>query len=216
MKLPLLASCAVALTGFVAADLQAQAIQLPTFHYFSVSTTVSVPDRGGAYLGGVSRAASGSVGRGIPFLSKAPGVGRLGGSRAIGTTVGSSGAGVTATIIDHRELDAAVLAEARAQRAAAGDAALSARAGPRYNLVPAAPPAASVAEIRRRNAEQDVAAREEVFSLIAKGRQAESAGKAAAARVYYQMAARRADEPLRRRIESHLLALAEDRVAAAP
>jgi hypothetical protein len=215
MKLPLLASCAVALTGF-AADLHAQAIQLPTFHNFSVSTAVSVPDRGGAYLGGVNRAASGSVSRGIPFLSKAPGVGRWGGSRAIGSTIGSSGVGVTATIIDHRELDAAVLAEARGQRAAAGDAALRTRAGPRYNLAPAAPPAAGVAEIRRRNAEQDKAAREEVLALIAKGRQAESAGKAATARIYYQMAARRADEPLRRRIEAHLQMLSEARMAAAP
>ena len=45
---------------------RAQVVQLPTFHYFTVNTTVSVPDRGSVYLGGVKRGAIRSSSRGIP------------------------------------------------------------------------------------------------------------------------------------------------------
>jgi hypothetical protein len=80
----------------------AQAVQLPSFHSFSVQTSVLVPDRGSAMLGGVDYARSGSTTRGFgPFRN-----------RAFGQEVGRSQASVHATIIDHAELDRAVLAEA--------------------------------------------------------------------------------------------------------
>jgi hypothetical protein len=211
------------LAGFAAAlftgEALAQAVQLPSFHYFTVQTTVSVPDRGAAYLGGVRRAASGSVNRGIPILGKAPGLGRLGRNTAYGSSLGASDVSVTATIIDHRELDEAVLAEARARRAAAGIAAAPAEPIAEYpprSPLPVAAPVASVADIRRQNLEQDVARQQEALALVAKGREAEAAGKRNVAKIYYEMAARRADDALRRRIAEHLQTLGaeEPRVAA--
>ena len=52
-------------------------VQLPTFAFTSVSTTVSVPDGGTILLGGIKRLAEGRVERGIPVLSKIPYVSRL-------------------------------------------------------------------------------------------------------------------------------------------
>jgi type II secretory pathway component GspD/PulD (secretin) len=91
-------------------------LQLPTFQVFSVATTVVVPDRGSAFLGGVKRASYGSNTVGVPGLSKIPGAGRLFTNRGIGSEVSSSAAHATATIMDLDELDRAVLAEAAARR----------------------------------------------------------------------------------------------------
>ena len=96
-------------------------LQLPTFQVFSVATTVVVPDRGSAYLGGVKRAAYGSNTVGVPGLSKIPGAGRLFTNRGIGSEVSSSGVHATATIMDLDELDRAVLAEAAAKRGVLSD-----------------------------------------------------------------------------------------------
>ena len=102
--------------SLVANRLDAQTVQLPTFSNFSVNTTVSVPDRGATSLGGVRRSSSGSTRRGIPGISRFPVAGAPFRSRAFGSQSGSSQATVHATIIDHREWDAAVLAEARRRR----------------------------------------------------------------------------------------------------
>ena len=40
-------------------------VQLPTFSFFTVQTTVSVPDSGGAFLGGIGRGADGGSSRGF-------------------------------------------------------------------------------------------------------------------------------------------------------
>jgi hypothetical protein len=99
-------------------------VQLPTFQVFSVATTVVVPDRGSAYLGGVNRAAYGSTTSGVPGLSRIPGVGRLFTNRGIGSEVSSSGAHVAATIMDFEEMDRAILGEAAARRAVSSAAAV--------------------------------------------------------------------------------------------
>ncbi|TWU22013.1 Type IV pilus biogenesis and competence protein PilQ precursor [Novipirellula galeiformis] len=52
-------------------------VQLPTFAFTQVSTTVSVPDGGTILLGGIKRLAEGRSERGVPFLSKIPYVSRL-------------------------------------------------------------------------------------------------------------------------------------------
>ena len=93
-----------------------QVVQLPTFRYFSVQTSVLAPDSGGAYLGGVGRAASGRTSRGTP------GGGRLFGNRSIEHSVGASRSSVHATVIDLEELDRAVLAEAARRRPAGSPA----------------------------------------------------------------------------------------------
>ncbi len=74
-------------------------VQLPTFNLTTASTTVTVPDRGTALLGGIDRMREGSVTRGVPMLSKVPGVNRLFTNRGIGREVGSMNMSVTPRII---------------------------------------------------------------------------------------------------------------------
>lgn len=68
----------------------AQAVQLPTFEYTHVNTTVSVPDRGGAYMGGVNRASAGSSTSGtpvLPFRNRSYGQSTTGGGMSVGVYV---------------------------------------------------------------------------------------------------------------------------------
>ncbi len=83
----------------------ATTVQLPTFSFFTISTTVSVPDSGGAYLGGVGGGRSGS-------RSNGPGLG----NRAGGSGIDAGGVYVTAQIHDLGAMDRALLAEAAADR----------------------------------------------------------------------------------------------------
>lgn len=88
-------------------------VQLPTFHQFGVSTTVVVPDRGSVYLGGVNRSSLGRTG----FAPGVPGLG----NRGIGRNTAGAGLSISATIIDHDEIDRALLAEAARRRGATTD-----------------------------------------------------------------------------------------------
>jgi type II secretory pathway component GspD/PulD (secretin) len=83
-------------------------VQLPTFSTFSVNTSVLAPDRGGTYVGGVSRSFDGSVRRGAPGLGKVPGAGRTFGSRGISTGRSTGGVSVHATIVDLKALEPSV------------------------------------------------------------------------------------------------------------
>jgi hypothetical protein len=183
---------------------RAQAVQLPTFRYFSVNTTVSVPDRGSAILGGVNRSSSGTTTRGIGPLR----------NRASGREVGSSAASVHATIIDLDELDREVLAEAARRREARGEPLVLRspdEAEPRSPLAskadylsrhiarrddlskaPAAvdSPALSIAAVRAAAAERQARLDEEAAEKLASGKSSEAAGKFASARGYYEAAAR--------------------------
>src|SRR5262245_4559489 len=85
-------------------NLPATTVQLPTFSVFNVTTTVSVPDRGGISLGGVDRGVDATISRG-PIRNRGSGSSRT-----------ASGMSVHATIIDNSELDRAVLAAAAAKR----------------------------------------------------------------------------------------------------
>src|SRR5205809_4718533 len=80
--------------------LPATTVQLPSYSLFTVQTSVSVPDRGGAYLGGVNSGASNSSRLGIGPLS----------NRGMSSSRAASGVSVSATIIDHEEIDRALLA----------------------------------------------------------------------------------------------------------
>jgi hypothetical protein len=88
--------------------IQRQTVQLPTFHYFGVSTTVVVPTHGTIPLGGVTY--GGIVP--TPFDRVGPSYGIM--RESVGLQIG-------ATVIDNDELDRAVLAEAARQRGAAFD-----------------------------------------------------------------------------------------------
>jgi len=82
----------------------ASAVQLPTFSYFTAPTTVSVPDRGGTYMGGVKRSASGRIESGAPLLPFK--------NRAIGNESSASSISVHAYIHDFEAMDEAILGSA--------------------------------------------------------------------------------------------------------
>lgn len=172
---------------------QAQTVQLPTFRSFAISTSVLVPDRGGASMGGVGYTTSGRVQFG-------PGLGP--GNRAIGGGAVAGGMSVSVQIHDMRELDEAVLAQAAAQNARLGKA-LGAAA---HNADGSQP--ASLEEIARRQQERATATEREAGQYFAKARAAEAEGKAGVARIYYQMAAKRASGDLQREATARLDALA--------
>ena len=81
-------------------------VQLPTFAFTSVTTTVSVPDGGTVLLGGVKRLREGRTERGVPLLSKVPYVSRLFKNVGIGRDAQSLMMMVTPRIIIQEEEEA--------------------------------------------------------------------------------------------------------------
>jgi len=194
-----------------------QQVQLPTFSYTTVNTTVSVPDRGSAYLGGIKRSSSGRTSHGVPLLGKLPFFGRPFGNRAIGYAQGASHMHVTATIIDHQELDEAILGMAAARRAGTGKDLAAVRSRADYlarNLtrrdsqpLPAVAvqrSAPSAEDIRRRNELASKQRDKEAALFYEKGQKAAAAGKYNVAKIYYQMAARRAKGDFRAEVLARL------------
>jgi general secretion pathway protein D len=78
-------------------------VQLPTFSFTTVSTTVSVPDGGTILLGGIKRLREGRNEQGIPMLSKLPYVNRLFKNVGIGREAQSLMLMVTPRIIIQEE-----------------------------------------------------------------------------------------------------------------
>jgi general secretion pathway protein D len=78
-------------------------VQLPTFAFTTVVTTVSVPDGGTVLLGGIKRLREGRNERGVPLLSKVPWVNRLFKNVAIGRDAQSLMMMVTPRIIIQEE-----------------------------------------------------------------------------------------------------------------
>jgi hypothetical protein len=172
-------------------------VQLPSFSFFTVQTTVSVPDSGGMRVGGISRGADGRATRGLGPLA----------NRGGGSSRGASDVSATATIIDHRELDAAVLAAAAgggaAEITAAKAAALSRNVGrPAGNPLPG-----SVAAIRAQNAAAAEQRNAGLAELLEKAQGAETGGKLELAKAYYRMLARQATGDLQQQAQSRLAAL---------
>ena len=174
-----------------AVSARAQTVQLPSFSSFGVDTTVVVPDRGAASLGGNTRIATGANDvNGIPR------------QRAIGLNRQTGGQQVMAQIHDPREADAALLNQAGGARAAGKDRAVPLAASvPRAGANPAL---SSVVELERRRAESRSAAEREAHAAFEKGRQAQAAGKNSVAAVYYRTAAKQADPKLRKTIDAEL------------
>ena len=81
-------------------------VQLPSFSFFSVSTTVSVPDGGTVLLGGVKRLSEGRNEFGVPILSKIPYLNRLFKNVGIGRETQSLMMMVTPRIIIQEEEEA--------------------------------------------------------------------------------------------------------------
>lgn len=84
-------------------------VQLPTFAFTTVNTTVSVPDGGTILLGGIKRLSEGRNESGVPVLSKLPYVNRLFRNVGIGRETSSLMMMVTPRIIIQEEEEANVL-----------------------------------------------------------------------------------------------------------
>ncbi len=186
-----------ALVTLLASSVEAQqgiTVQLPTFSFFSVATTVVVPDSGGAYMGGINRAGLGRNRIGTPF-GQGPG--------ALGATRQAAGMQVGAQIHDLQEMDKALLGTMSQQVAAAQPAAK------KESLT-------SLQEIERQRGMQEDARQAEAADFLRRGRDALAAGKASLARTYYQMALRRATGELKEAVAAQLKQLDSPRLAAQP
>ncbi|MCA9262501.1 MAG: hypothetical protein KDA60_01585 [Planctomycetales bacterium] len=82
---------------------QGTTVQLPTFAFTTVNTTVSVPDGGTILLGGIKRLSEGRTESGVPMLSKLPYINRLFRNVGIGRDTTSLMMMVTPRIIIHEE-----------------------------------------------------------------------------------------------------------------
>lgn len=216
-------------------------VQLPSFGFTTVNTTVSAPDGGTALLGGIKRASEGRVERGVPILGKVPGVNRLFKNNAIGRQVGGFTMTVTPRIIIQEEEEQKLglqtdgsVARAGSPRAGDGpraDPALAARADflmknlARNEVVapvaaPTVRPAPTPEELERRNQVAQDSRDAEALTLLERARKLDAEGNAGAARVYYGMAARRLSGSLREEAETRLSALSgkpgNSRLAARP
>lgn len=201
--LGLVETLAVAWAGVASAQ-QATAVQLPTLSYFSAGTTVSVPDRGSVFMGGVRRAASGRNEFGVPLSPFR--------NQAFGTERSVSGLRVSAYIHDFQAMDEYLLSQP-SPRSTATSTLRPPALIVQTNAMPApVPPRAaksgplsmSVAELRARNAQAALARSRQAEDYFQRGQKAEVEGKANVARTYYQMAARRATGDLKDRITARL------------
>jgi hypothetical protein len=214
----------ISLAFFISTAANAQvAVQLPEFRYNTVNTTVSVPDRGTAVLGSISRASEGRTTRGVPGLSNVPGLNRLTRNSGIGREISGGTTTATATIIDNSELDRQVLAEAAARRMARGETGIATSnpsqdqalyltrnlgtAEYRDEAVESVAPTLTREELALRDAARKRTQLAEAKQYWADGKQAEANGKIGLAKIYYRMALNRTDGEVRRRIEQYLVSL---------
>lgn len=194
--LALLTTAACLFAGF-AAESFAQApttVQLPSFQFFTVSTSVLVPDRGTMSLGGISTAGTSALASG-PFFPQS----------ASGSTMNSSGMSISVQIHDMAELDAAVLAQTKS----IGSSSSSSLAGTK------SPASQSVAEAHRQHEQEVAAVDDQARDYYQRGLLAESNAQVGAAKVWYQMASRRATGAFKAEIDARLATLTRPPVATA-
>jgi hypothetical protein len=165
---------------------RAQVVQLPTFQFFSIDTSVMVPDQGTASLGGVNRSSTGSNQFGSPFFPS---------NRSYGSQTAAAGMSVSVKIHDFEAMDAALLG---------GTPEGAGRAG-RDGVVAGNPaggsgPLASVAELAARKATTQAAEQAEAEQLLERGLKAQAEGKPGVAKVYLQMAAKRSTGKLKQQV----------------
>lgn len=181
-------------------------VQLPTFSFFTVNTTVSVPDSGGSYLGGIMRGSDSRRTRGLsPFPLLA--------NRSTSSDRSAAGMSVRAWIHDFHEMDAAMLAGAvrggdSDPATLKGSALSSSIEKSSAGGAAAGAPLLSVAEIRRQNDLADQAEVQEAAAFFAKAEEYEAAGKPGLAKLNYQRAASREGGELKQRALARIRALA--------
>ncbi len=213
-----LLAAGVLLLGAARLHAQATTIQLPTFNFFTVNTTVEVPDGGSGFIGGLSSNATGQTQRGIPGLGFVPPLG----NRATGATGSAGGMSVTATIHDFDAMDRALLGSdfdrsghyIGGDTSAPSDPALRQRLARLPVMLRPLPPSTtdssrpsqlaadasgsqSIAAMRAQQSAEDSAQQAEAARLLEQAREVEAAGKPGVAKIYYQMAARRATGALK-------------------
>jgi hypothetical protein len=201
-----------ALPAVAMAQARLGTVQLPTFNFFTVNTTVEVPDSGGGVLGGVGSAASGCNGQGIPGLGSRPFANVAGGSSRAGGNMS-----VIAEIHDFEAMDRKLLGEdfdRTADSTTAADAlavrrlpimlrpVVGAKSRQPSALAADSTGASSVSEIRRQQAADDSAGQQEAQRLFEQAAELQSAGKSGVAKVYYQMVAHRATGDLKERAQT--------------
>ncbi|MBN1588702.1 MAG: hypothetical protein JW888_04230 [Pirellulales bacterium] len=171
-------------------------VRLPSNRTFSMGSSVWVPNGGATALGGVERSAVGGRRFGAP-LARA-------GARRQSAVAGQ----VAATVHDLSD-----------------DGTLDLRGTPRAESVAdreqahwtatrqssAARPAPGVAEARHLHAADKAAVQDEARRAFERGQEAERAGKKGAAKVYYQMALRKAHGSLAREIQASLDAMTAEK-----
>jgi hypothetical protein len=197
--------------GAEAAQAQSTTVQLPSYQYFTTGTSVSVPDCGSAYLGGVNRAQSGRNEFGSPLSPLK--------NRAFGSRRSTSGASVSVYIHDFAALEEELLGQSAASgrtprtpavagspdRGTSPTGGLHNRGGDLRSEVSAGsgdprrarralgdPPLPGIEEIRRQRRLEQEAREAEARDFFERGQAAEDAGRTNVARIYYQMAAKRA------------------------
>jgi hypothetical protein len=159
-------------------------VQLPTFHFFSVSTTVLVPDRGATYLGGVNYSSAGRTSRGFGPLTT---------NTAMGRSSGGSNVWVSAYIHDLEAMDAAILSGGNTATGNTAAGNLSLRSTNRAVAAATTPPsfAQSIASLRAQAASEDQAKQLEAEAYLKRAQEKLKEGKAGLAKIYFQMAERR-------------------------
>jgi hypothetical protein len=206
-----------------------QSVQLPTYNYSTVNTTVSVPDGGTAVMGGVKRGAWGQTSRGVPIAGKLPFVGRPFGNRAIGSRQSAGMMSTTVQIIDFQELEEQLMGGRIGRHTGHVDASpLDRRAShlsqnvARQHRVdwlspeprPESPAGPSLEEIRRRNVLANQERGEEAVFFFEKAEKAEADGKANVAKIYYRMASTRAEGEFKDMILAKMESLSSENLAA--
>jgi hypothetical protein len=175
----------------------AQTVQLPSFHLNTTNTTVSVPDQGDAFLGGIGRSSSSRVERGAPG-------GRGLSNVATGGTNSAGSTRVSAQIHDLDSMDQALLNSGGAND---GLASGGSRIGLNSSQLAATkvPNAiSSVAELRRQTAMVSPAQLAEGTADLDRGRELLTQGKAAVAKIYLQNAARQGSDEIRKQALAEL------------
>ncbi|HXT59343.1 MAG TPA: hypothetical protein VN699_11960 [Pirellulales bacterium] len=190
----LAAACIMWDAGPVMAQ-QASTIQLPSFSYFSVDTTVAAPDRGSMSLGGSGSSSRGSTAFGPSFGPR---------SWTFGRQSSVSRATVHVRIYDFDAMDKQLLGQAR-KSYGSSKSARDADA-PERSSAESAPPG-SVAEARRLRGADAAADQKQVLDYLRQAERAKARGKLQVVKVLYQMAERRASGELKADVRRKLAAL---------
>lgn len=217
-------SMAIVLVAFAAVSARAQnAVQLPTYSSFGTGTTISVPDRGSVYTGGINRAYDGRNEFGAPLLPF--------GNRSIGSERSATSVWTSAYIHDFAAMDEALLNQARGSGYRSNlDRSAGTAWGPRVDNGPLPPvskpwqvssrprpttgPASMSVEQLRARREQELQVRAtDAERLFERGKSAQAKGKIDVAKIYYRQASRRADGPLQEEILAQLKLITESSVA---